>query len=731
MMQNRICSFLFLFFTSLVSFGQGTLKFEKEGGPAAKGPSATDQVVNLSYGDGAVYAPKTTVTFKLSNQQFSAIEGNTRVPGLTFGATINDGGNAIPGAPIYPALNYIGNARNTDYATGGAKPGIDVATDYGINLFPTSDALISSDSRSAYPINRDVYYGDLTISFSRPVTNPILHFAGMGGWFGYTVSSNDIYYVLGYSGQFELTNTGYTLSRLSGSTYFAVDNNKTIRNSATRIGDDTRGGTVDIKDQSTGYSTTVRNVTRYAASGSVKVNGDNITTLTFKVYLHPDGGMITNSNGTVVSGAGGRTPRCSSGSNDPDGLNPMVNGDNLLLSTSLTTYSISGNVFNDANGLTDNTVNGTGTNAGGLNAVLIDAGTNTVVAVVPVNADGTYQFNNAALPGDYAIAITTATATPGNTPPAVILPKGWVATGEHLGTDAGNDGLPDGILTGITLSNTNLTQANFGIERTPVAENVEQTIPIPLKNIIPIGSLSTPVRGSDPEDGTMGNGNTLVITKLPTNSTLFYNNKAVTAGQVIPDFNPLLLSFTDLQGGAMLTSFEYTFVDAANQKGVPATYTVKWDSALPVTFKTVDAYFDNGQLVVNWSTVMEKDNDHFEVELSRDGTTFTAIGTLSSKAPGGNSDNELSYSFTKAAGSAASLAGLGIFALGMALSVFPGKKKLWAGLSSMVMIVLFTVSCSKKEAITTEQTGPFFVRIAQINKDGTKEVSKIVQVTER
>lgn len=132
---------------------------------------------------------------------------------------------------------------------------------------------------------------------------------------------------------------------------------------------------------------------------------------------------------------------------------------------------ISGNVYNDLNGLTDNTVNGSGTNAGGLNAVLVDASGN-VVATVPVNADGTYAFSN--VPNaTYSLRITTATATVGAAAPAVSLPAGWVSTGENTGTAADSDGTPNGIIASVTIDNaTPVSSLNFGIEQGPVTQAV-------------------------------------------------------------------------------------------------------------------------------------------------------------------------------------------------------------------------------------------------------------------
>lgn len=128
--------------------------------------------------------------------------------------------------------------------------------------------------------------------------------------------------------------------------------------------------------------------------------------------------------------------------------------------------SISGKVYNDANGLTDNTVNGALIAAAG-NATLyanLYRGT-TFVASVPVSG-GSYTFSN--LPGNtsYTISLSTTAATSGS--PAPVLPSGWANTGEFAGTGPGNDGTADGLLT-ISLGAAPVNDASFGIEQLPTA----------------------------------------------------------------------------------------------------------------------------------------------------------------------------------------------------------------------------------------------------------------------
>jgi hypothetical protein len=127
--------------------------------------------------------------------------------------------------------------------------------------------------------------------------------------------------------------------------------------------------------------------------------------------------------------------------------------------------TLTGNVFHDANALKDVTVNSTATDPAiptGLYVTLVDS-TGTAVKTVPVNADGTYDFGVTA-PGDYSIVLNQTST--GSTTPS--LPAGWVNTGENLGSGVGSDSGVNGILTGVTVAGTNVTNANFGIQLPPV-----------------------------------------------------------------------------------------------------------------------------------------------------------------------------------------------------------------------------------------------------------------------
>ncbi len=159
-------------------------------------------------------------------------------------------------------------------------------------------------------------------------------------------------------------------------------------------------------------------------------------------------------------------PQDSDFSNDMD----LVSTGALAYASSLI---ITGNVFDDANGLTDSTVNGTGTDAGGpLFAILVDD-TNTVVDCVPVSAGGVFILGGAQPNTTYTVILSTTSETAGNSAPSPSIPSGWVNTGEHLGAGAGDDGTIDGSLE-VAVVTDNVNEANFGIQEASI--EVEKSV---------------------------------------------------------------------------------------------------------------------------------------------------------------------------------------------------------------------------------------------------------------
>ncbi|MBD2507075.1 hypothetical protein H6G91_07310 [Nostoc muscorum FACHB-395] len=244
-------------------------------------------------------------------------------------------------------------------------------------------------------------------------------------------------------------------------------------------------------------------------------------------------------------------------------------GGSPTIASSYTIYDddfVSGKVWDDADNSANNTFTNintgseTGTNAGGLlNAILVDSN-NKVLKTTPVAADGTYTFLDVPLnQSNVKIILSTTAGTVGNTAPAPSLPSNWVNTSP---------------LTTATFNTaTNIFSKDFGIEQLPDTNNVSgSTTTNPGgTNTVQVPTLS----GTDPEDGNLGSGNSFKIVSLPTNGTLYYNGVAVTANQIITNYDPTKLTVDPNIDGAITITFTVAAVDKAGKEDpTPATVTM-------------------------------------------------------------------------------------------------------------------------------------------------------------
>jgi uncharacterized repeat protein (TIGR01451 family) len=166
---------------------------------------------------------------------------------------------------------------------------------------------------------------------------------------------------------------------------------------------------------------------------------------TYKLHLVPPSGYsLTTANNDLSVTTGGGAKFFGLAENPPS-----------------PTYSISGQVFEDADGDGLKVVGESGTNAGGLYAVLVN-GSNLVVASTAVAADGSWSVSGIG-DGSYSLVLATSGGTVGNSAPAARLPIGWFNTGESL-TGAGTDGTADGILA-VTVSGAALSGITQGIRQ--------------------------------------------------------------------------------------------------------------------------------------------------------------------------------------------------------------------------------------------------------------------------
>lgn len=183
---------------------------------------------------------------------------------------------------------------------------------------------------------------------------------------------------------------------------------------------------------------------------------------------------------------------------------------------------------------------------------------------------------------------------------------------------------------------------------------------------------------------------------------------------------------TNRTGKFTLTDLNQTSNNGATS---PVNFGISNDPAvLPVFFNAVSAKIINGQLVINWSTGSESNNDHFEIEVSKDGTSFTSIGSVKSQAPNGNSREVINYKFEMDLQGGVAALGIGALAFGALALGFSRKRKLLMVLLMVTGSTLFFIGC-KRDVAGLDNDGSIQVRVVQVDIDGSRTPSKIVQVT--
>ena len=231
----------------------------------AMAPRLANQVItfqanmfNPTAGTYTPLSPTVTATFAISNQQYTLpASQNPNGASVSFGAGDNTASQLITTAPLFPAMNYISAAPAGDFSStqDNIGTGMSMTDNYAAEVFTSCMGLYNANSST----NGTYYMANLTVTFSDPVSFPVVHIVGVGGDFG----------ALGFTTQLTLTTAGLTMTRLSGSTEFSV----------------TGGGTQIVNTSATPTSTTGSG----AASGSVLINGSSVTSLTFKLYLRGNG----------------------------------------------------------------------------------------------------------------------------------------------------------------------------------------------------------------------------------------------------------------------------------------------------------------------------------------------------------------------------------------------------------------------------------------------------------
>lgn len=253
-------------------------------GPTA-GPVTTTFRLNAnnpSDNNSTAYTPVTTATYTITESVYNkaTYSSGTNKPNLTLGGS---GTNSTVAATnvILPLVSYGASGDEMFAASiqnapagcvdgsacpstnGGIRAGSsssDTTANYGVTVHIKTAGFSSSRGSLNLSKTARIRVGQIKIEFNRPVNNPILQAAGMGGANGNFGASAEFTLVSG--------NTPVILSRLAGSKELSVVGND-ITNNASKKGADSNAG---------------------GASGSIYIKGKGIQTLVFDVYIKGDGG---------------------------------------------------------------------------------------------------------------------------------------------------------------------------------------------------------------------------------------------------------------------------------------------------------------------------------------------------------------------------------------------------------------------------------------------------------
>jgi hypothetical protein len=189
---------------------------------------------------------------------------------------------ATPVASVYPAQS---------------GSGIDVESNGSVSMFTCAQVLY--DQGAVHNATTRHYFGDLVITFNRFVTNPVIHFAGLGGSYRYAPMGSDPNNTATWLSSYfttELELTGpLSMTKMSGNQFISLSGNFITNNNTTNP----NGESVDRGTPPAGQFNNFG-----AATGSIRINGTT-NVLRFKVYLRGASGsqFAWSAPGSAIQGA--------------------------------------------------------------------------------------------------------------------------------------------------------------------------------------------------------------------------------------------------------------------------------------------------------------------------------------------------------------------------------------------------------------------------------------------
>jgi len=267
-----------MFFSATQLSAQNILEFAKitgDGNPAGNGPAVSTTINFLQNTTGNTFvlynAPALSATVSFVDQRYDAALISSPAGSIMIG---HNGVGASPVYAISPNAWY-GVAGGASFTSANApeRTGISITDNYAIPVYNFVRAIGNTVNFRAR-----LYVGRMEIVFSRAVTNPILHFSGLGGSVG--SSSNTKYFStdLDMNLSQSIPSNGLTLTKLSSNSTFVLTGNSVTNN----------------------FTPVTTN-----ASGSIQINGTNIQKISFDLYLDGwDGNANTVDYWTGLETAG-------------------------------------------------------------------------------------------------------------------------------------------------------------------------------------------------------------------------------------------------------------------------------------------------------------------------------------------------------------------------------------------------------------------------------------------
>ncbi len=462
-----------------ISNYQGNLQASLElistsGSTGQQGPTISPQTANFQLNTnnptGTTFtapASAISVTASLSNQQF----GSGTNSGIEFGGGSYVGSSGTPpGYYLFLPVNdfcstNIIDSWFTSASLAPASTGLNTGTNYGFEYGLYQKWLVGQPNAGTF------YYGDITFTFSSPVTNPVFHIADLGASFYVSGAPSSKY----YSQAINLKTSGLTLTQLSGS-----------------------GLTVT----STGLTKTDQTIYTDCPGtngASIRVNGTNITTVTFGLSLNSQTSTEPWSNTNAMDGAiwSWSLNACNAGITAP-----ALSGPSISITCPTTTVNLNSLV--------------TSSTPSGSSLVWFTNSTHTGTAYsTPTTATaGTYyayyydSVGNCYSPASSAVAvnINSCLDTDGDGIP------------DYLDVDDDNDGILDTVESCTTSRSLTWTNPSAGIyEYTDAAKDLK--IRVTLGNYTEFWDYQNSYNGT--VDATCGSYTTSSGTTIPNSNALF------------------------------------------------------------------------------------------------------------------------------------------------------------------------------------------------------------------